>query len=77
MRLTTARAIPITLAVAVAGQWVSGIHQFKDAHHGLDYVVGEIAWLVFLAGALATIVLAVVAVTQRARRPRTGARARG
>jgi uncharacterized membrane protein SirB2 len=68
MRLSIVRAIPLALALAVAGLLISGISRFKDAHHGVDYVVGEAAWLVFVAGALTTIVLAAVALTRRARR---------
>lgn len=68
MRLTTLRAIPLALAVAVAGLIFSGIPRFRDARHGVDYVVGQGAWLVFVAGALAVIVLSAVALTRRARR---------
>jgi hypothetical protein len=71
MKLTATRAIPIALALAVAGFLVSGIPRYKDAHHGSDAVIGEIAWLVFLAAALAVVVLAAVAVARRARRSRT------
>jgi hypothetical protein len=68
MKLTAVRAIPLALVVAVAGLLVSGIPRFRDARQGLDYVVGEAAWLVFVAGALTVIVLGAVAVTRRARR---------
>ena len=68
MKLTAARAIPLALVIALAGLIVSGIPRYRDAHHGLDYLVGQTAWLVFLAGALAVIVLTAVAVTRRLRR---------
>jgi hypothetical protein len=67
MKLTVVRAIPIALAIALAGFLVSGIHRFKNAHRGLDAVVGEAAWLGFLITALAVIVLAAVALHQRRR----------
>jgi Mn2+/Fe2+ NRAMP family transporter len=71
MKLSAVRAIPIALAVAVAALLVSGIPQLEDAHHGLDYVLGEIAWLVFLAAALAVVVLSAVAIARRVRRSET------
>jgi hypothetical protein len=67
MKLTVVRAIPIALAVAIAGFLVSGVDRFKNAHHGLNAVVGEAAWLGFLIAALAVIVLAAVALHQRRR----------
>jgi hypothetical protein len=65
MKLTVVRAIPIVLAIALAGFFVSGVHRFKNAHHGLDAVVGEAAWLGFLIAALAVIVLSAVALHRR------------
>ena len=70
MKLTTARAIPFTLAIAVAAFMLSGVSRFKDAHHGADAVVGDIVWLGFLIAALATLVLAAVAVYRRRTRSR-------
>jgi hypothetical protein len=67
MKLTVVGAIPIALAIAIAGFFVSGVDRFKNAHHGLDAVVGETAWLGFLIAALAVIVLAAVALHQRRR----------
>jgi hypothetical protein len=67
VKLTVVRAIPIALAIAIAGLFVSGIDRFKNAHHGLDAVVGEAAWLGFLIAALAVIVLTAVALHQRRR----------
>jgi uncharacterized membrane protein SirB2 len=67
MKLTVVRAIPIVLAIALAAFFVSGVHRFKTAHHGLDAVVGEAAWLGFLIAALAVIVLAAVALHRRRR----------
>lgn len=74
MKLTVVRAVPLALAVAVAALLVSGVPRFKDATHGVDYVVGETAWLGFLAAALAVIVLVAVALTRViARRRAAGA----
>jgi hypothetical protein len=67
VKLTVVRAIPIALAIAIVGFFVSGIDRFKNAHHGLDAVVGEAAWLGFLIAALAVIVLAAVALHHRRR----------
>jgi hypothetical protein len=65
MKLTVIRAIPIALAIALAGFFVSGVDRFKNAHHGFDAVVGEAAWLGFLIAALAVIALAAVALHRR------------
>ena len=65
MKLTVVRAIPIAFAIALAAFVVSGIHRFKHAHHGVDAVVGEAAWLGFLIAALAVIVLVAVALHRR------------
>lgn len=62
MKLTVPRTIPLTFLVAIAGLVLSGIPRFKNAHHGINYVVGEIAWLGFLAATLATLVLAGIAI---------------
>ena len=67
MKLTVVRAIPIVLAIALAAFFVSGVHRFKNAHHGLDAVIGEAAWLGFLIAALALIVLTAVALHRRRR----------
>ena len=67
MKLTVVRAIPIALAIAIAGFFVSGVDRFKNAHHGFDAVVGEAAWLGFLIAALAVIVLVAVALHRRRR----------
>jgi hypothetical protein len=61
MKLTVNRAIPVTLALAVTAFLLSGVGRFKNAHHGLDAVVGEIVWLGFLIAALALVVLVGVA----------------
>jgi hypothetical protein len=65
MKLTVLRAIPVALAIAIAAFFLSGVHRFKTAHHGLDAVVGEAAWLGFLIAALAIIVLVAVALYRR------------
>ena len=76
MKLTVTRAIPLTLAIAVAAFVLSGVPRFKNAHHGLDAAVGEIVWLGFLIAALGTLVLAAVALyRRRTNRATTTARA--
>ena len=71
MKLTVVRAIPVALAIAIGALFLSGVHRFKTAHHGLDAVVGEAAWLGFLIAALAVIVLVAVAIyRQRVNRRR-------
>jgi hypothetical protein len=70
VKLTVIRAIPLVAVAAVAALMVSGIGRFKNATHGLDYVVGEIAWHGFLAAALALVVLIAVAVYRRVTRRR-------
>jgi hypothetical protein len=71
MKLTVHRAIPLVLALDVAALLVSGIARFKNAKHGLDFVVGEIAWLGFLAGTLAVLALTTVAIGRLLARRRT------
>lgn len=65
MKLTVVRAIPVALAITIGALFLSGVHRFKTAHHGLDAVVGETAWLGFLIAALAVIVLVAVALHRR------------
>jgi predicted membrane protein len=65
MNVTVVRAIPLVLVLTIAALVLSGIGRFKHATHGVDYVVGETAWLGFLAGALAVLVLVAVAVVRR------------
>jgi hypothetical protein len=65
MKLTVVRAIPPALATAIAALFLSGVHRFKTAQHGLDAVVGEAAWLGFLIAALAVVVLVAVALYRR------------
>lgn len=71
MKLTVLRAIPIALVIALAALFVSGVHRFKTAQHGLDAVVGEAAWLGFLLAALALIVLVAVALYRLVSQRRT------
>jgi hypothetical protein len=73
VKLTVVRAIPLTLVIAVATFVLSGVPGFKNAHHGIDAVVGEIAWLGFLIAALATVVLIAVALYQHRGRDATRA----
>lgn len=73
MKLTVPRSIPLVLALDIAALLVSGIPRYKDAQHGLDLVLGEIAWLGFLVGALAVLALTAVAVGRKLARRRTPA----
>lgn len=76
MKLTILRAIPLALVAATAALVLSGVPRFKNAKHGIDYVIGEIAWLGFLIAALALVVLVAIAVVQLiSRRRATAARA--
>jgi ABC-type transport system involved in cytochrome c biogenesis permease component len=76
MKLTVLRAIPLVLVPTVVCLLISGIGRFKNAKHGFDYVVGEIVWLGFLAGALTVLILVAVAVFRRvSERGAAGARA--
>jgi hypothetical protein len=70
MKLTVVRAIPLALVLALAALFLSGVHRFKTADHGVDAVVGETAWLCFLLAALALIVLVTVALYRRGSRQR-------
>jgi hypothetical protein len=65
MKLTVVRAIPLTLALAAGMFVLSGVPRFKNAHHGIDAVVGDIVWLGFLVTALAAVVLVAVALYRR------------
>jgi hypothetical protein len=71
VKLTVLRSIPIALVIALAALFVSGIHRFKTAQHGLDAVVGEAAWLGFLLASLALIVLVAVALYRVSQRHAT------
>ena len=50
---------------------MSGVPRFKNGKHGLDYVVGEIAWLGFLVAALSLVILVAVAVARLISRRRS------
>ena len=65
MKLTIVRSIPVVLVAALVLFALSGVPRFRDAHHGLDYVIGEIVWLGFLIAALAAVVLSAVAFYRR------------
>jgi hypothetical protein len=71
MKPTVVRAIPIVFVLALASFALSGVPRFKNAHHGLDYLVGETVWLGFLIAALALIVLVAVALYRRLSRRRS------
>jgi hypothetical protein len=73
MKLTMVRAIPVVLVTALALFALSGVPRFKNAHHGLDYIIGEIVWLGFLIAALAVVVLSAVALYRRGTRRRATA----
>lgn len=68
VKLTVVRPIPVALAIALVAFVLSGVPRFKNAHHGVDAVIGEIVWLGFLIAALATLVLVAVALYRRRRR---------
>jgi hypothetical protein len=70
VKLTITRAIPLVVALGLVAFMTSGIGRFKNATHGLDYVVGEIAWLGFLAAVLALVALTAVALYRRRTRGR-------
>jgi hypothetical protein len=65
VKLTFVRAIPATLILAGCTFVLSGVPRFKNARHGADAVVGEVAWLGFLIAVLATLVLIAVALYGR------------
>ncbi|MGH3049297.1 MAG: hypothetical protein ACRDLK_03990 [Gaiellaceae bacterium] len=65
MKLTIVRSIPIVGVASLALFALSGVPRFKNAHHGLDYIIGEIVWLGFLIAALAAVVLSAVAIYRR------------
>lgn len=73
MKPSIHRLIPVVLVLDVAALLLSGIPRLRNAHHGVDLVVGQILWLAFLAGLLSLIVLAVVALTRARRARRTDA----
>jgi hypothetical protein len=68
VKLTVVRGIPLAALVAVAAFVLSGVPRFKNAHRGLDAVIGEIVWLGFLISALALLVLVAVALYRRRNR---------
>jgi hypothetical protein len=63
LKLTVLRAIPLTLVLAACLFVLSGVTRFKNAHHGVNAVVGDIVWL--LVAALATVVLTAVSLYRR------------
>jgi hypothetical protein len=71
MKFTVLRAIPLVIVAAVAALVLSGVPRFKNATHGFDYVVGEIAWLGFLVAALSLLILVAVAAARLISRRRS------
>jgi predicted ferric reductase len=62
----------IALAVLdIALLLASGIPALKNAKHGLDYVLGELAWLGFLVGTLGLLVTVAIWITRSTRQRRT------
>jgi hypothetical protein len=59
--------LPAVVLVDVALFMMSGIPRFRDAESGVDLAVGDVIWFGFLAGLLAAVVLAAVALTRRFR----------
>jgi hypothetical protein len=71
--MLTSRAARLAVALLVLDVVllvVSGIPRYKNATHGADYVVGQIVWLGFLAGALALLITIAVWITGATRRRR-------
>lgn len=60
-------AIVVLAVVDLALFMISGVPRFRDATHGADYVIGEIAWAGFLIGALALVITLVTVLVRRAR----------
>ena len=68
--MTGWRITHTTIALAiidVALLFVSGIPALKNAKHGADYVLGNIAWLGFLIGTLTLLVTLAVWITRTTR----------
>jgi hypothetical protein len=65
MRLTLPRSLALVLALDIVLFLISGIGRFKNAHHGLDYWIGQIDWLAFVVGAFAFLCLAAVAARRK------------
>lgn len=59
--------LPAVVLVDVALFMMSGIPRFRDAESGAALAIGDVIWFGFLAGLLAVVVLAVVALTRRFR----------
>lgn len=59
--------LPAVALVDIALFLLSGIPRFRDAESGVDLVVGDVLWFGFLAGLLAVVALAAVALTRRFR----------
>jgi hypothetical protein len=59
--------LPAVVLVDVVLFLLSGIPRYRYAQSGVDLAVGDVIWFGFLAGLLAVIVLAVVALTRRLR----------
>ncbi|HET7567740.1 MAG TPA: hypothetical protein VFJ91_07110 [Gaiellaceae bacterium] len=57
-------------ALDVALFALSGVPAFKNAHHGVKYVLGGVGWFGGLACTLALIVLALATLAQNLRRRR-------
>jgi len=61
----------VALAVAdVALFLISGIPALKNAKHGADNVIGELAWLGFVIGTLALLVTLAIWITRSTRQRR-------
>lgn len=75
MKLTVNRAIPVVAVVSFVLLMLSGLSRYKHAHGTFDSIVSEFVWLGFLATALATIVLVVIALRRAITRRRATAAA--
>jgi hypothetical protein len=65
--MSRSRVLLAIVAVDIVLFLGSGIPRFRDADSGVDLVVGDVLWFGFLAGLLAVVVLAVVAIARRFR----------
>lgn len=69
--MTNHRKLMAVVALAVvdfALFMTSGVPRYRDATGGLDSVIGNAVWFGFLIGALALVVIGVLALTRLRRR---------
>jgi hypothetical protein len=71
MKLTVNRAIVPVAVVSFVLLNLSGMSRYKHAHGTVDSIVSDLVWFGFLLTALATVVLAAIAVRRGLARRRT------